>query len=52
MKYCEDNQCTIVSGNKTEAIADVDHYEKDSHVSIPSLEAVEIAKQWVEDNEK
>jgi len=30
----------------------VDHYEDKSHVSIPSLESVEIAKEWIESNEK
>jgi|GEM_PF-1231500 len=52
MKYCEDNQCKIISSHQTEAISNVDHYEKDSHISIPTLEAVEIAKEWIESNEK
>ncbi len=41
-----------IGSSATEAWADVDHYEKDTHVSIPSEEAVEQAKEWVEENEK
>lgn len=39
------------SSSKTEAWADHKTYEPDTHVSIPSEEAVEEAKAWVEGNE-
>lgn len=35
----------------TEAWADADHHDPETHVSIPSEEAVENAKEWVEGNE-
>jgi len=37
--------------SETEAWAEIDHYE-DGQVSIPSEDAVDRAKEWVEDNEK
>lgn len=43
---------SILGSGATEAWANTDHYEKESHVSIPSEEAVELAKAWVEENEK
>ncbi|WP_323985066.1 CDIF630_02480 family spore surface protein [Fusibacter ferrireducens] len=43
---------SILGGGATEAWADIDHYEKDSCISIPSEEAVELAKAWVEENQK
>ncbi|WP_306455960.1 DUF3787 domain-containing protein [Fusibacter sp. 3D3] len=43
---------SILGGGATEAWADIDHYEKESCVSIPSEEAVEIAKAWVDENHK
>lgn len=52
MNYCEDNRCIILSSGSTAAMENVDHYEKDSHVSIPTIESVEIAKEWIESNEK
>lgn len=39
------------SSSATEAWADHDHYEPETNVSIPSEEAVENAKEWVEGNE-
>ncbi len=39
------------SSSVTEAWADPDHFEPDTNVSIPSEEAVEAAKKWVETNE-
>lgn len=39
------------SGSQTEAWADHKSYEPDTHVNIPSEEAVEEAKAWVEGNE-
>ncbi len=39
------------SSSVTAAWADHDHYEPETNVSIPSEEAVEIAKEWVENNE-
>lgn len=42
----------IIGANKTEAWTNVDHYQDDTCVSIPSTEAVEEAKEWVEENEK
>lgn len=35
----------------TEAWTDHEHYDSETHVNLPSEEAVEVAKQWVEDNE-
>ena len=43
---------SVLGGDATEAWADIDHYEKGSRVSIPSEEAVEDAKAWVEVNQK
>lgn len=39
------------SSSRTEALADHKSYEPDTHVSIPSEEAVEEAKAWAEGNE-
>lgn len=39
------------SSASTEAWSDHDHFEPESHVNIPSAEAVEAAKEWVEANE-
>lgn len=40
-----------VKHSESEAWADVDHVTPDAGVSIPSEEAVEIAKEWAETNE-
>jgi hypothetical protein len=37
---------------RTEAWADHKEFDPETHVSIPSAEAVEDAKEWVEGNEK
>lgn len=42
----------MINTSSTEAIADVMCVEKDTGVSIPSYEAVERAKAWIEENEK
>jgi len=47
-----DNSCYIPVSGSSEAIADVDHCESPGCVPIPSWESVEIAKAWVEENEK
>lgn len=36
----------------TEALAEIDHYEPETLVSIPSLDAVERGKAWIEENQK
>lgn len=41
-----------VGGGVTEAWADMSKLAKDTKVNIPSEEAVEAAKEWVEENEK
>lgn len=41
----------VYGSASTEAWADVDHYEPESHVAIPRQEAVENAKEWVESHE-
>lgn len=41
-----------LGASKTEAWADSHHVEKDTNLAIPSEEAVEQAKEWVEENEK
>lgn len=41
-----------VGGGVTEAWADMSKFAKDTKVNIPSEEAVEAAKEWVEENEK
>lgn len=41
-----------VGSAATEAWADHKSYDPETHVSIPSEEAVEDAKEWVEGNEK
>lgn len=43
---------SILSGNVTEALANVDHYEADTNMAIPTEEAVELAKAWVDENQK
>ncbi len=43
---------SILGSGATEAWANVDHYEQETNVSVPSEEAVELAKAWVEENEK
>ncbi len=41
----------IYGSNRTERVADVEHFEPDTHINIPHEEAVEDAKHWVDDNE-
>ncbi len=41
-----------VGTSATEAWADMSKLAKDTKVNIPSEEAVEAAKEWVEENEK
>lgn len=48
----EEKEKNKLGGSKTEAWADTHHTDKETNVSIPSEEAVEDAKHWVEDNEK
>lgn len=42
---------TNYGASATEAWAEQDHFDPDTHVSIPSEDAVERAKNWVEENE-
>ncbi len=44
--------CVECSSSLTSAWADHKNEKKDTHVHIPSLEAVEDAKHWVEENQK
>lgn len=37
---------------KTEAWADISYMTKDTKITIPSVDAVIRAKEWVEENEK
>ena len=41
-----------LGSNKTEAVLDAEHYEEDTHVHIPHEDAIEDAKDWVDENEK
>lgn len=41
-----------LQGATSEAWADIDHLEGEGHVSIPSEEAVERAKEYAETNER
>jgi hypothetical protein len=38
--------------NYFEAINAVEYYDKETLVPIPPIEAVELAKNWIEENEK
>lgn len=42
----------ILGSCKTEAWADADHYQEETHVSIPSVQAVEDAMNWIGENKK
>lgn len=42
----------VLGASKTEAWADVEYRKKNTNVPIPSLDAVDRAKAWVEENEK
>lgn len=46
-----DNMHKEPSSAATAAWADHDEYEPETHINIPSEEAVEAAKEWVENNE-
>lgn len=41
----------IYGSNSTEALVDAETYEPETHVNLPHEEAVETAKQWVDQNE-
>lgn len=41
-----------IAQSDSEAIEHADHLQKDTNISIPTEEAVELAKEWVEENEK
>lgn len=43
---------TMLGASRTEAWADVAYMKKDTNVPVPSEDAVERAKAWVEENEK
>jgi len=51
MKKTLEETLDIVGSNATDALSSVDHYE-DGNVTIPTADAVEEAKKWVEENEK
>lgn len=42
----------ITGSSKTEAWADAQKIDKNTKVNMPSYEAVEAAKAWIEENEK
>lgn len=43
---------TTIGSNKTAALANIMELQPGSNVSIPSIEDVEEAKDWVDSNEK
>lgn len=43
---------TITGSSRTEAWTDARKIDKNTKVNMPSYEAVEAAKAWVEENEK
>ncbi len=43
---------SILGGGATEAWTNVDHVEEETLLAIPTEEAVELAKAWVEENAK
>lgn len=47
----QDNRYKEHGSAMTAAWADHEHYDPETHVSIPSEEAVENAKEWIERNE-
>lgn len=47
----DNNKNKIYGANATEAWMDAESHQPDTNVNIPHLEAVENAKEWVEDNE-
>tara|TARA_Y100001933_G_C18953887_1_gene545075 strand:- start:139 stop:285 length:147 start_codon:yes stop_codon:yes gene_type:complete len=47
-----DKKNKVLGASKTEAWADVKYQKKGTKVPVPSEEAVERAKEWVETNEK
>mgnify|MGYP000870774302 CR=1 FL=1 len=42
----------ILGASSTEAWADANKIDKETKINIPSETAVEVAKEWVEENEK
>lgn len=42
----------IYGSNVTEALSDAENFEVDTHINIPHEEAMEVAKEWVDSNEK
>jgi len=42
----------LLGASKTEAWADISYRKKKTNVPIPSVDAVDRAKAWVEENEK
>ncbi len=52
MKDNLDKSKAALGSSQTEAWADAKKYEKDTHINLPSEASVEIAKEWVEENEK
>lgn len=47
-----DKTKAMLGSSETEAWADAKKYEKDTHINLPSEASVEIAKEWVEENQK
>lgn len=41
----------IFGANITERLSDAKEYEQDTHINLPHEEAVEDAKQWVDEHE-
>jgi hypothetical protein len=47
----DNTKSKIYGSSKTEAWSDAESFDEDTHVNVPHQEAVENAKDWVDDNE-
>lgn len=45
------NNVQIFGANATERLTDAKEYEQNTHINLPHEEAVEDAKQWVDEHE-
>lgn len=48
----EDKKQRDYNPNQTEAVLDAESFEEETNVHIPHKEAIEDAKDWVDENEK